>query len=319
MSTQVGTVPWGSGSERRISAAVSPSHGDESWYFDAEGRLVAAVFTYPSGLPLAAYPTLRETLSHLKSARDFYLSVAKLPTKGQMDISRVYQTGDEKTTTQYLVTGIPDTPTLLMATFAIDPYVQLFTPNRKEFLDRFRGPEREKAPQGTVDQLPYPALQEFSRGEAALLAYCGTRAPQVAVQAYQRAIDNGLSKDPVRLAEAHHKLGLAWEGSGDLEKAKSEMEQALALRPNAPEIINNLGTIAAQTGRRDQAIAWFQKAVTIRPNYPLARYNLAEALEPSNRKVAISEYETYLALVEGNPDEATRATLVKKKLKEMQR
>lgn len=312
-------VRWGSGEERRVPASLSDSHGDESWYFDQEGYLVAVAFFYPAGLALTNYPTLQETLSQLKSARDFYLNVAKLPTKSEMDISRLYQTGDEKTTTQYLVTGTRQQPTLLMATFAIDPYVQLFVPYRKEFLDRLRGPEAEKASQGSVDQLPYEALQEFSRGESALLAYCGVRTPLVAAEAYQRAIDRGLSKDTVRLAEARHKLGLAWQAAGDMDKAKKEMEAALALRPNTPEIMNNLGTIAAQRGAPEQAIAWFEKAISIRPNYPLARYNLAEALEPTNRKLAISEYETYLALVEGLPEEQTRSTLVKKKLKEWKR
>ena len=308
------SVRWGGGQERRIPAAVSDSKADESWYFDQEGYLVAAVFTYSAGYSLSPYPVLLDTLSKLRSARDFYLNVAKLPTKSQLDISRLYQTGDEKTTTQYLVTGMPDQPTLLMASFAIDPYVQLFTPFRKEFLDKLRGPEREKTSQGTVDQLPYEALQEFARGESALLAYCGVRTPQVAVEAYQRAIAAGIP-DKIRLAEAHHKLGLAWEGAGDLQKAKSEMETALSLRPSTPEIMNNLGTIHVQLGQREQAIAWFEKAVSIRPNYPLARFNLAEALETTNRKVAISEYETYLALVEGIPEETARATLVKKKLK----
>lgn len=311
-------VGWGGGKEHRFSSEASDSKAEESWYFDQEGFLVGAVFTYPAGLLLEPYPVLRETLSQLRSVKDFYVNVARLPTKSQLNITRLYQTGDEKTTTQYLVTGTPDNPILLMASFAIDPYVQLFTPTRKEFLDRLRGPESEKSSQGTVDQVPYAALQEFARGEAALLAYCGVRAPAVAVDAYEKSIASGIS-GKVRLAEARHKLGLAWEATGDLEKAKTEMELSLAIRPNTPEVMNNLGTTYLQLGDRDRAIALFEKAVSIRPNYPLARYNLAEALELTNRKVAISEYETYLALVEGLPEEAPRAALVKKKLKDFGR
>lgn len=97
------------------------------------------------------------------------------------------------------------------------------------------------------------------------------------------------------------------------------MQQSLAIRPNVPEVLNNLGTIYRQLGDRDQARASFEKAVSLRPNYPLARFNLAESYESTNRRLAISEYETYLALVEGNPDEAERAARVKERVKHLQR
>ncbi len=314
----VTTVTWGGGHEHHIPAQQSDVHADESWYVDQEGLLVGAVFTFPAGLPLDPYPVLRETLSLLRSARDFYLNVALLPSKARMDITRLYQTGDEKTTTQYLVTGTKDRPVLLMATFAIDPYVPLFSPYRKEFLDRLRGPESAKTSQGTVDQLPYAALQEFARGEAALLGYCGARRPDVAIDGYEKSIASGLT-DKTRLAEAQHKLGLAWQAKGDFEKAKAAMEASLSVRPNIPEVMNNLGTTYLQLGNRAQAIALFERAVSLRPNYPLARFNLAEAIEPTNRKLALSEYETYLALVEGLPEEAGRAALAKQRVKELKR
>jgi len=85
------------------------------------------------------------------------------------------------------------------------------------------------------------------------------------------------------------------------------MQQSLTLRPNTPDVLNNLGTVYKELGDQDKAIAAFEKSVSLRPNYPLARYNLAEAYETTNPKRAISEYETYLALVEGVPEEAERA------------
>ena len=48
---------------------------------------------------------------------------------------------------------------------------------------------------------------------------------------------------------------------------------------------------------------------------PLPAINLAEAYEPTNPKRALSEYETYLALVEGIPDEANRIALVQQRVK----
>ncbi|MEX5214278.1 MAG: tetratricopeptide repeat protein [Nitrospiraceae bacterium] len=311
-------IPWGSGRELRISESRSESGSEEAWFFDEEGTLVGALFVYAAGLDLKPYPVLRETLSQLRPVLNFYLSVPKLPTKARMDTSSLYQTGDEKTTAQYLATGTGDHPILLSASFTIDPYVSLFSPYRREFLDRVRGTDGKKTGQGSVDQEPFASLQQFARGEAAQLAYCGTRRADVAADAYQKAINSGFS-NKVRLAEAYHKLGLALEAQGAFEKAKAAMQQSLAIRPNVPEVLNNLGTIYRQLGDRDQARASFEKAVSLRPNYPLARFNLAESYESTNRRLAISEYETYLALVEGNPDEAERAARVKERVKHLQR
>jgi tetratricopeptide (TPR) repeat protein len=311
-------IPWGTGREIRISETHSESGSGEAWFFDQEGTLVGTLFVYAAGLDLKPYPTLRETLSQLRPVLNFYLSAPKLPTKARMDTSSLYQTGDEKTTTQYLVTGTRDQPILLMASFTIDPYVPLFSPYRREFLDRVRGTESKKTGQGAIDQEPFASLQQFARGETAQLAYCGTRHAAVAADAYQKAISSGFS-NKVRLAEAHHKLGLALEAQGAYEKAKAAMQQSLVIRPNVPEVLNNLGTIYRQLGEREQAIASFEKAVTLRPNYPLARFNLAESYEPTNRKLAISEYETYMALVEGNPDEAERVARAKERVQNLRR
>jgi hypothetical protein len=44
---------------------------------------------------------------------------------------------------------------------------------------------------------------------------------------------------------------------------------------------------------------------------------LAEAVEPTNPKRALAAYETYLALVEGVPDEADRIALVQQRVKKL--
>lgn len=312
-------MTWGSGQELRIPLDRSQSKSEESYFFDADGMLVGALFTYPAGLDLAPYSVLRKTLLQLTPSLEFYLSVSKLATKGNMESSSLYETGDEKSTTHYLVVGDRDTPTLLQASFSIDPYARLFSPYRKEFLDRLRHPHGVKQgeridSQGAEDKEPFASLQEFARGQAAQLAYCSPRNYDIAADAYQKAIASGFS-NKVWLAEAHHKLGLAWEGKGELEKAKAEMQESLTIRPNTPEVLNNVGTVFAKLGEKDKARASFEKAVTLRPNYAVARFNLAEAYEPINRKRAISEYETYLALVEGLPEETDRAALARTRIK----
>jgi Tfp pilus assembly protein PilF len=309
---------WGTGQELLLPAGRSPSHGDESYFFDEDGMLVGTVFTFPSGLDLKPYPVLRQTLTQLKPVLEFYLTVANLSSKTSMNSSALYETGDEKTTTQYLVFGTREQPTLLQASVTIDPYVRLFSPYRREFLERLRHPRGKKPgqeieTQGAEDKEPFISLQQFARGQTAQLSYCGAQNYDTAATGYQKAIASGFT-NKVWLAEAHHKLGLAWEGKGEHEKAKAEMLQSLTIRPNTPEVLNNLGTVYRELGDKASALASFEKAVTLRPNYAIARYNLAEAYEPTSPKRAISEYETYLALVQGIPNEADRVALVQQRV-----
>ena len=314
---------WGSGEEVRIAASRSESGAEESFFFDEDGLLVSALFTFPTGLNLKPYPVLRETLSQLKPTIEFYLNVAELASRADLDTSALYMTGDEKSTTQYIVLRGADVPSLLLASFSLDPYATLLSPRRKAFLSRVGGTDKSKSSlrtdsKGDEDKEPFPALQQFARGEAAHLAYCGTRNDDVAVVAYQKAIAHGFS-NKVQLAEAHHKLGLALKWKGQLEGARDAIQQSLVIQPNRPEVLNNLGDVYKQLGDLDKALKAFEKAVTLRPNYPLARFNLAEAYEAVNPKLAISEYETYLALVEGIPEEADRAAQARQRVKALTR
>jgi tetratricopeptide (TPR) repeat protein len=310
---------WGSGHELTIPSENRASQGEESYFFDEDDVLVGALFTFPKGLDLKPYPILRHTLSQLKPSVEFYLNVAQLETRTNMESSALLETGDEKTTTQYLVIGLPEHPILLQASFTIDPYVRLFSPYRREFLDRLRNPTggeggQKMESQGTEDKEPFSSLQQFARGQAAQLAYCGDKNYDVAADAYQKAIASGFT-NKVWLAEARHKLGVAWQAKGQFENAKAELLQSLALRPNIPEVLNNLGTVQVQLGNKAAGLSLFEKAVTLRPNYALARFNLAEVYEATNPKRAVSEYETYLALVEGIPEEEARIAHAKERVK----
>jgi len=306
-----------------IPSERSASRGEESYFFDEDGLLVGALFTFPKGLNLDPYPALRRTLSQLKPVLEFYLSVSQLETKANMESSSILETGTEKSTTQYLVTGSRDHPILLLASFTVDPYARLFSPYRREFLDRLRNPAEGKGgqkmeSQGSEDKEPFLSLQQFARGQVAHLGYCGDKNYDVAIDAYQKSIASGFT-NKVWLAEAHHKLGLAWAGKGQYDKAKAEMLRSLAIRPNTPEVLNNLGTVHVKLGERAEALALFEKAVTLRPNYAVARYNLAEAYEQENPRRAVSEYETYLVLVKGIPDEEARAAHARERIKALKR
>ncbi|HKY70475.1 MAG TPA: tetratricopeptide repeat protein [Nitrospira sp.] len=312
---------WGTGQELMIPAARSPSHADESYFFDEDGTLVGTLFTFSSGLDLGPYSVLRHTLTLLKPTLEFYLTVANFSGKANMDSTSLYETGDEKTTTQYLVIGAREHPSLLQSSVTIDPYVRLFSPYRREFLNRLRQPSgtqpgRQVDSQGSEDKEPFPSLQQFARGQTAQLSYCGAQHYEIAADAYRKSIASGFT-NKVWLAEAHHKLGQSLFGLGQYEKAKAEMLQSLAIRPNTPEILNSLGSTQLKLGDKAGALASFEKAVTLRPNYAIARFNLAEVIEPNDPKRALSEYETYLALVEGIPEEEDRIALVQQRVKKL--
>ena len=319
---QIQREAWGEGEELRIVQEYSASGATESYFFNEDGLLVGALFLFRSGLDLTPHPVLRQTLLELKPTVEFYLGGARLPGEGNLDSSGLYMTGDEKTTTQYLIRGERSDPTLLAASFAVDPYATVLSPYRPEFLARLGS--SQKTTSGDAESKfpdakePAAALQQFARGQTAQLGYCGERNYDVAADAYRKAMAHGFS-DKVWVAEAHHRLGLALEGQGRLQDAKAQMEESLTMRPNTPEVLNNLGTVFRKLGDRAGARKVFERAVTLRPNYPIARYNLAEEYESVNAKRAISEYETYLALVEGISEEAARANQAKQRIKALRR
>jgi len=312
---------WGSGEEIGIPGNRSESGAEESFFFDEDGLLVGALFAFPTGLPLKPYPVLRDTLSQLKPTLEFYLSLTTVPDRTNLDTSGLYRTGDEKTTTEYIVQR-GSSPTLLLASIALDPYASLLSAYRPEFLARGGKGDKSKSAQPASPKSPsaaaFPSLQQFARGETAYFASCGTRDMDRAAAAYEKAIAQGIP-DKVQLAEAHHRLGLALAGKGQLTQARAEIEQSLSVRPNSPDVLNSLGTIHLKLGDRDKAIASLERAITLRPNYPLARYNLGEAYEPVNSKLAIEQYETYLALVEGVPEERERMAKARERIRMLKR
>ena len=315
--------PWGSGQEMVIPAGRSASRGDEAYFFDENGLLVGALFTFSQGLNLDPYPVLRDTLSRLKPSLEFYMNVSQLDTTANMEASSIFETGDEKSTTQYLIAGSLTHPILLQASMAIDPYVRLFSPYRREFLDRLKVSKGGKGgqkieSQGSEDKEPFVSLQQFARGQAAQLAYCGEKNYDVAADAYEKAIASGFA-NKVWLAEAHHKLGLSWAAKNQLSQAKTEILHSLAIRPNIPEVLNNLGTVHMKLGEKSAALSVFERAVTLRPNYAVARYNLAEALEEDNPKRALAEYETFLALAEGISEEEARVAHAEERVQALKR
>ena len=311
---------WGSGEELQIPVSDSSHGAEESYFFDEDGLMVGAVFIFRNGLNRKPYPVLRQTIAQLKPDTEFYLSGASLADHENLNSGTLYLTGDEKSTTQYVISGEGSSQTLVMASFSIDPYVSLLSPY-PEFVSRLGGRPAKDTPTAEKKKdarEPFASLQQFARGQTAQLGYCDSKQYGKAAEAYRKALSLGFT-DKVWIAETHHRLGVALEGQGELNQAREEMEQSLVIRPNTPEVLNNLGTVYMKLKERDKAVKVLEKAVLLRPNYPLARYNLAESYEETNTKRAIGEYETYLALVEGIPEEAERIAQVQERIKTLRR
>jgi tetratricopeptide (TPR) repeat protein len=84
---------------------------------------------------------------------------------------------------------------------------------------------------------------------------------------YREAIDTfreGSPKDPVLL----NKEGIAYHQLTQLDSAKKAYEQAIKLKPDYVEALNNLGTVYYATHSYRRAISWYEKALKIAPDQP---------------------------------------------------
>src|SRR4029079_9741348 len=94
----------------------------------------------------------------------------------------------------------------------IDPYVRLFSPYRREFLERLRYPSGRKpgqqlASQGAEDKEPSRSLQHVARGQTAQLSYCGSQNYETAATAYQKALASGFTNKVWQAAaQQQHRL-----------------------------------------------------------------------------------------------------------------
>lgn len=97
-------------------------------------------------------------------------------------------------------------------------------------------------------------------------------------------------------------IGMNLERRGEAAGAIARYRRALALRPDAPEALNNLGNALVSRGDAAEGIAYLREAVRIWPEYVAALSNLGAALCEAGR---LAEGLPYLAqAVARSPDDA---------------
>lgn len=77
----------------------------------------------------------------------------------------------------------------------------------------------------------------------------------------------------------HYKLGEAYYGLGDLEKAIQEEQEAIRINPEMSLAYIILGQVYEQQGNTENALLMFSKAVELDPENGLAQYYLGETQE----------------------------------------
>jgi tetratricopeptide (TPR) repeat protein len=322
LTTGVIESSWGGGKEV-FQKVATPIRQGQWFMFNEDQTLVGVITVFPQGLSLNDYPKLRRTLSQLPPAREFFFHSSQL-LKGQApDSATLYRTGEATTTHQYFIRHTPgQRDRLVMAVFVLDPYETLLDGSQPKFLSYIDDPDSPqqnlRVANGQLEsENNFLGLQQFARGEISLFASCGNKQPDMAVDAYQKSIQYGLPETK-QLAEAHHRLGLALRSVGRLPEAKTAIQQALTIQPHSAVILNSYGSVQVQLGELPKAIKTYEQALALQPDYAHARFNLAEAYESLNPKRAIQEYETFLILAEGKPEESAKVDLAKVKIKALQ-
>ncbi len=97
-------------------------------------------------------------------------------------------------------------------------------------------------------------------------------------------------------AQIHYDLGIQAQGTGDLQGAYKEYEEALRLDPRFPEAHNAIALLFHLTFKRpEEAIGHYKEALEIRPGFSEAKVNLANVyLDQGRYDEAITLYEQVL-------------------------
>ncbi|MBI3809744.1 MAG: hypothetical protein HY284_04715 [Nitrospirae bacterium] len=308
-------APWGFGEEITTYRQTAGRESEYHLFYDNRGLLVGYIGILYEGLDLAGQPDYAAWVAK-QIPTEFLLPSGASGRSPGLRSGRLYGDQGERVSARAIVIPQKERQLLFVESNILTSYAPLLSPYRPEYLRRVLSPS-EAAPRpvyGPADSesRDYIARQHFAKGEVAHFGLCGEKAVDVAVEAYQRAIEIGLS-EPLYQAEAHHRLGLSYRDKGLLPQAVASIEASLKIRPAIPEVVNHLGKVYALMGDKQRAVEAFQMAIGLKPNYADAHFNLAEAIEDTQPRRALTAYENYLAYQEETPGEQERIEKAKKR------
>jgi Flp pilus assembly protein TadD len=106
------------------------------------------------------------------------------------------------------------------------------------------------------------------------------------------------------LTAAHINLGIAYERTGDLDRAEASLRKALESNPQHPAAYNELGLVQRQKGEFAKARASYEAALAQFADFHYAHKNLAILcdLYLGDYPCALEHYEAYSRLVPDNTD-----------------
>jgi hypothetical protein len=311
---------WGTGEEVIVYRTTAGRESEYHLFFDDRGSLVGYIDIVYQGIDLATQPAYAAWIAK-QIATDFLLpsEIAQRlagPTSG-----RLYMDQGERISGRAIVIPHKGRQLLYIDSNVLTAYGPLLTPYKIEYLAQILLPiDSASARFGphVSESRDYVARQQFAKAEIAHFALCGSPEVDVAVQAYRRAIDIGLS-EPLYQAEAYHRLGLAYRDKGLFKEAAASMEMSLKIRPSIPEVVNHLGKVYEMMGDSARAVEAYQTAIGLKANYALAHFNLAEAIEAAQPRRALTAYENYLAYVDPKSGEKDRIAKAKERVQVLQK
>jgi predicted O-linked N-acetylglucosamine transferase (SPINDLY family) len=102
---------------------------------------------------------------------------------------------------------------------------------------------------------------------------------------------------PSEQADAFYALGNRLRSSGRQVEALSAYDQALAIRPDFPEVLNNRGNALCDLKRYEEALASFDGALRAKPDHARAHNNRGNVLRDLKRfEDALASYDRAIAL-----------------------
>jgi tetratricopeptide (TPR) repeat protein len=159
------------------------------------------------------------------------------------------------------------------------------------------------------NNLPDAAYEEFDfiikakQAEPSIFITIGKQLAREPMREVALVVMQRLAQSYRHIAAAHYALSSLAEQSGKLKQAESAVREALALKPDWLEAINQLARLLHQQGETAQALAILRKALDAKPDSKVLRLSYARLLVDAKQlDAARVEFEHLAEQAPGNED-----------------